>query len=76
MQLIKKTTVSANELAVIALQELRAFPGTEHVADARIESSDGVWALIVSAKAGADLGRLQIAVRETERRLQRRYKLA
>jgi hypothetical protein len=70
-----KTAISANDLALIALQDLRAFPGTEHVTTAYIESADGTWVLMVSAAEGADLGRIQTAVRETERRLQHRYKL-
>jgi hypothetical protein len=70
-----KTAVSANDLACLALQELRTLPGAEDVTSAHVERGDNTWALVVSARAGADLGRVQKAVREAERRLGQRYRL-
>jgi hypothetical protein len=70
-----KTAVSKNDLARIALQELRALPGTEQVTSAYIESVDDRWALVVRAKEGADLRRIQMAVRRTENYLDQRYEL-
>jgi hypothetical protein len=65
-----KQSITANNLAFLAFQELHAFPGTEYITSACIEDS---WVLMVSAKAGADLGRIQTAVREIERYLRQRY---
>jgi hypothetical protein len=70
-----KNAISTNDLAAIALQELRTFPGAEHITTAYIECADGTWVLMVNAREGADLGRIQLAVRETERRLEHQYEL-
>jgi hypothetical protein len=70
-----KTAISKDDLARIALQELRALPGTDQITSAYIESGDDRWALVVRAKEGADLRRIQVAVRRTENFLEQRYEL-
>ena len=61
-----------------ALQELRSFPGAEHVISVEIEgqsdpASDINWTLQVTAKEGGNLERIQYAARTTSDRLKRRY---
>ncbi|KGT80367.1 hypothetical protein MA20_07095 [Bradyrhizobium japonicum] len=70
-----KTSILAKYLELIALQKIHALPGTENVVSAHIERSGGKWALIASVKEGADIPRIQDAVRKTERDLQQRYEL-
>ncbi|MGO4513664.1 hypothetical protein CT676_42115 [Bradyrhizobium sp. MOS001] len=70
-----KTSILAKDLELIALQKIHALPGTKDVVSAHIERGGGKWALIASAKEGADIPRIQDAVRKTERNLQHRYKL-
>lgn len=70
-----KTSILAKDLELIAHQKIRALSGTEYVVSARIERSGDTWALIASVKEGADIPRIQDAVRKTERDLQRRYEL-
>jgi hypothetical protein len=70
-----KTLIFAKDMELIALEQIRDFPGAEYVISVHIERAGDTWALIASAKAGADLDRIQHAVRTTEHRLQHRYKL-
>jgi hypothetical protein len=70
-----KTPISMEDLELIALQQVRALPDGEFVGSARIECGGQKWALIVSAREGADLDRLQHSIRRVERNLQHRYKL-
>ncbi|MBR1071316.1 hypothetical protein ABIF65_011853 [Bradyrhizobium japonicum] len=73
--------VSKADLELIALQEIRHVPGGELVISVEIEHGDvepdGLnWRLLVIAKDGADLDRLQYAATTTSHRLKRRYQLA
>jgi hypothetical protein len=70
-----RTLIVAKDLELIALEQIRAFPGTECVTSVHIERAGDTWALIASAKEGADFDRIQHAVRTTESNLQHRYKL-
>jgi hypothetical protein len=70
-----RTSILAKDLELIALQQIRAFPGAEYVVSAHVERTNGEWALVVNAKEGADFDRIQYAVRTTERRLRNRYTL-
>ncbi|QPF83825.1 hypothetical protein IC762_29740 [Bradyrhizobium genosp. L] len=72
---VVRTLISTNDLERVAIREIRAAPGAEYVADVRIERSGSAWALIVSARVGADLDRIQHSVRKVEEHLQQRYEL-
>jgi hypothetical protein len=77
---VARTFVSQADLELIALQEIRQVPGGEHVISVEIEHGDlepdGLnWRLLVIAKDGADLDRLQNAATTTSHRLKRRYQL-
>jgi hypothetical protein len=76
-----RTPVAKKELERIALQEIRSFPGAEHVISVEIECEvdqpcDMSWRLHVTAKDEADFGRITYAARTTTERLKRRYNLA
>ncbi|MCP3459334.1 MULTISPECIES: hypothetical protein [unclassified Bradyrhizobium] len=75
-----KELASRTELELIALQEIRSFPGAELVISVEIESDFGQsaginWTLHVVAKEGADLDRIHYAAKTTSDRLKRRYDL-
>lgn len=72
---VVKTLILAKDLELAALQEVRAFPGAEYVVSVHLEHAGDTWTLVVSARDGADLDRIHYAVRTTEERLKRRYKL-
>jgi hypothetical protein len=77
---VTRTLVSKADLERIALQEIRNFPGGELVFSVEIEH-DGIepggldWRLLVIAKDGANLDRIQYAATTTSHRLKRRYEL-
>ena len=75
-----RTLVSKSDLELIALQEIRHVPGGELVISVEIEHDDAEpdglnWRLLVIAKDGANLDRLQNAATTTSHRLKRRYQL-
>ncbi len=75
-----KTLITKQELALIALQEIRNFPGSEHVAsvevDHQIDTATNMnWALHVYTTEGANLERIQFAINTTRKRLRHRYDL-
>ena len=70
-----KTLIMAKDLELIALQEIRAFPGAEFVVSVQIEGARDDWSFVVNAKDGADFDRIQHAARTTEQRLKHRYRL-
>jgi hypothetical protein len=77
---VPRTLVSKSDLELIALQEIRHVPGGELVISVEIEHGDAEpdglnWRLLVIAKDGADLDRLQNAATTTRHRLKRRYQL-
>jgi hypothetical protein len=77
---VAKTLVSKQELALIALQEIRNFPGSEHVASVEVDHQiDNVtktnWTLHVFTSEGANMERIQFAINTTRKRLRHRYDL-
>ena len=75
-----KALISKADLERIALQEIRNFPGSEHVRSVEVESDNNVprdtdWRLYVIANDEGDLDRIQYAVKITTDRLKRRYDL-
>lgn len=76
-----KTFISAKDLELIALREIRSFPGCEHVLYIEIEVEqkpslvDANWALTATARDGADLDRIQYALKTSSRKLKQRYSL-
>ena len=78
--IVAKTLVSKQELSLIALQEIRSFPGSEHVASVEVDQQiDKVtktnWTLHVFASEGANMERIQFAINTTRKRLRHRYDL-
>ena len=75
------TFISAKDLELIALREIRAFPGGEYVVSVELEvnETEGVgdkkWTLTATVRDGADLDSVQHAVSTTSRRLKHRYSL-
>jgi hypothetical protein len=77
---VAKELIARNDLERIAMQEIRAFPGCEHVTDVEIDYRlDSVvpanWTLHVFTREGGDMARIQYAINTTRKRLQRRYDL-
>ncbi|SDS18434.1 hypothetical protein [Bradyrhizobium canariense] len=75
-----KALVTKQELALIALQEIRRFPGSEHVTTVEVEHQiDKVlqtnWTLHVFTGEGANMARIQFAINTTRKRLRHRYDL-
>ena len=73
-----RTSILRKDLELIALQEVRSFPGGEHVVSVEIEwdageAPDMNWRLHVTAKDEAELGRIHYAAKTTTDRLKRRY---
>jgi hypothetical protein len=71
-------SVSRKDLELIALQEIRSFPGGELVIAVEIECDEGYpngmnWRLDVTAADNADIDRIEYAARTTTARLKRRY---
>ncbi|MGN8547690.1 hypothetical protein ACQPTN_24110 [Bradyrhizobium sp. 13971] len=69
------TMISAKDLELIALRELRSFPGGEYVSYIEVTPSNDHWQLNVTVRDGADLDRIQHAVKVVTGRLKRRYSL-
>jgi hypothetical protein len=77
---VAKTLVNRQELALIALQEIRNFPGSEHVASVEVDhqidtAAKTNWALHVFTTEGANMERIQFAINTTRKRLKHRYDL-
>jgi hypothetical protein len=77
---VAKALVTEKELALIALQEIRSFPGGEHVASVDVyrqidKVEDTNWTLHVFTHEGADMPRIQFAINSTRKRLRHRYDL-
>jgi hypothetical protein len=75
-----KELVARHDLERIAMQEIRAFPGCEHVTAVEIDYQlDRVlpanWTLHVFTREGGDMARIQYAINTTRKRLQHRYDL-
>ena len=75
-----KTLISKAQLELIAIEEIRSFPGCEYASSVEVEyqpdrSSDTNWALHVTAREGADLERIHYAAKTASDRLKRRYNL-
>jgi hypothetical protein len=75
---VGRTAILRKDLELVALQEIRSFPGGEHVVSVEIEcgaeeDSDMGWRFHVIAKDEAELGRINYAAKTTTERLKRRY---
>jgi predicted membrane-bound spermidine synthase len=75
-----KALVTKQELALIALREIRSFPGGEHVTIVEVDGQiDRIaktnWTLHVFTTDGADMARIQFAITTTRKRLRHRYDL-
>ncbi|MHC2462760.1 hypothetical protein ACVIHD_001772 [Bradyrhizobium embrapense] len=70
-----RTPISARDLELIALREIRSLPGGEHVCQVEIVSANADWSLHASVRDGADLNRIQHATSVTATRLKNRYQL-
>ncbi|MDA9489480.1 hypothetical protein ACVI1J_006202 [Bradyrhizobium diazoefficiens] len=73
-------SMSRKDLELIALQEIRSFPGGELVIAVEVECDEDDpntmnWHLNVTAADGADIDRINYAARTTTERLKRRYAL-
>jgi len=78
---VVRTSICKKELELIALQEIRSFPGAEHVISVEVERQanhprDMNWALHVIATDEGNLERIQYAAQTTSDRLKRRYSLS
>ena len=77
---VAKEFIARHDLERIALQEIRAFPGCEHVTDVEIEHQidralKTNWTLHVYTCVGANMERIQYAINTTRQRLRQRYDL-
>jgi hypothetical protein len=75
-----KALVTRQELALIALREIRNFPGGEHVTSVEVDGQiDKIaktnWTLHVFTTEGANMARIQFAITATRKRLRHRYDL-
>jgi hypothetical protein len=75
-----KALVTKQQLALVALQEIRSFPGVEHVSTVEVDRQiDKVantnWTLHVFTSEGADMSRIQFAINTVRKRLRHRYDL-
>lgn len=73
-----KALAHRQELALIALQEIRSFPGAEHVATVEVDRQvDTIaktnWTLHVFTREGGDMERIQFAISTTRKRLRHRH---
>lgn len=69
------TMISAKDLELIALRELRSVSGGEFIAHVEVDPISDEWRLNVTARDGADLDRIQDAIKTTTNRLKQRYVL-
>jgi hypothetical protein len=72
---VAKKAISSRQLELKALEEIRTFPGAEHVISVHIERSGYGWVLVVNAGSDAELDKLHYAASCTEQRLRCRYEL-
>jgi hypothetical protein len=77
---VAKERISRQDLQRMALQEMRAYPGAEHVTDLEIEyqankAGSPNWVMHVFTREGANMERIQHAINVTRHRLQHRYDL-
>jgi hypothetical protein len=77
---MSKELIARHDLERIAMQEIRALPGGEHVTDVSIEyQRDRVlrtnWTMRVITGEGANMERIQYAINATRHRLEHRYDL-
>ena len=75
-----KTLIARHDLERIALQEIRSFPGCEHVTVVEVEhqidrAPQSNWTLHVFTREGGDMQRIQYAINATRKRLRQRYDL-
>ena len=75
-----KALVTKQELALIALQEIRSFPGGQLVTTVEVDRQiDRVantnWTLHVFTSEGANMAQIQFAITTTRKRLRHRYDL-
>jgi hypothetical protein len=75
-----KALVNRQELALIALQEIRSFPGAQHVTTVEVDRQvDKIartsWTLHVFTREGGNMERIQFAISTTRKRLRHRYDL-
>ena len=70
-----KTMICAKDLELIALREIRSFPGGEYVAHIEVAPLNEEWSLAVTLRDGADPERIQYAVSRTISHLKHRYSL-
>lgn len=70
-----KIMICPNDLEMVALRDIRSFPGGEYVTYVQVEGSSEDWTLKVTARDGADLERIEHAVKKTTSRLKHRYSL-
>lgn len=68
-----KTMISARDLELIALREIRSFPGGEYAAHVEVFPLNDEWSLAVTTRDGADPERIQYAVSRTISHLKHRY---
>jgi hypothetical protein len=77
---MSKELLAKQDLERIAMQEIRAFPGCEHVTEVEVEYRvDEVpktnWTIHVFVREGGDMERIQHAINTTQKRLRNRYEL-
>ncbi|MGY8685718.1 hypothetical protein Q2941_49630 [Bradyrhizobium sp. UFLA05-153] len=77
---MSRLLVSKDDLELIALQEVRSFPGTEKVVSVEVEFKQGDrpgmnWRLHVVAQEGCDIARVQYAAETTLDWLKHRYEI-
>lgn len=70
-----RTPISARDLELVALREVRSFPGGEYVCYVEVVQANPDWKLHITVRDGADPERTQHATRTTEFRLKHRYQL-
>jgi hypothetical protein len=73
-----KELIARHDLERIVMQEIRAFPGCEHVSDVAVEyQRDKVhrtnWVMQVFTSEGANMERVQYAINATQHKLRQRY---
>jgi hypothetical protein len=77
---MSKELLAKQDLERIAMQEIRAFPGCEHVTEVEIEYQvdrelKTNWTIHVFISEGGDMERIQYAVNTARERLRQRYNL-
>jgi hypothetical protein len=77
---MSKELLAKQDLERVAMQEIRAFPGCEHVTEVEVEYKvDELlktnWTILVFVREGGDVERIQHAINTTRKRLQNRYDL-